>query len=311
LTVWRTALILAALVLALTAARSAPASAAPSCFGAAARDALVPCVNGGLRLKVTPQPRNAPLVKGTPCTKLAPEGLVVPCEFGVLAPEARTHFALIGDSHAAHWRPALAETARGLQWHGYQLSRNSCSLTTTQLALPEPYGSECAAWKAQVVEWLGRHPEVSTVFLATKTPGPRDFAPAPQPAFAQQVAAHLTGWSWLPASVRRVFVIRDNPSARVSTMDCVRRALKRRRSPGPACAVPRAAALPPDPLEAAVAQADPARFRLVDLTPFFCDAVKCYPVVGGVLVHKDVNHLTRHFAETLGPFLLRAVVGFA
>ena len=47
----------------------------------------------------------------------------------------------------------------------------------------------------------------------------------------------------------------------------------------------------------------------MDLTPFFCDQRSCYPVVGGVLVHKDINHLTRHFAETLGPYLLRAVVG--
>jgi hypothetical protein len=303
-------LIFAVLALALLALPSA-AGTDPSCFGAAARDPALPCVNPSLRLKVTPSTRNAPLVKGAPCAKLPAQGVVVPCEFGVLAASARQHFALVGDSHAAHWRPTLLRVAQGLQWHGYQLSRNSCSLTTIQLAQPEPFASECAAWKTQVVDWLTRHPEVTTVFLATKTPGPRDFAPNPQPAFDAQVAGHLAGWSWLPASVRRVFVIRDNPSARTTTMGCVQRALKRRRSPGSACAVPRARALPPDPLEAAVAQADPSRFRLVDLTPFFCDAGSCYPVVGGVLVHKDVNHLTRHFAETLGPYLLRAVVGFS
>jgi hypothetical protein len=267
-------------------------------------------VNKSLRLKVTPTPRNAPLVKGAPCTKLPAEGLVVPCEFGVVAANAREHFALFGDSHAAHWRPTLAHVAQGLQWHGYQLSLNSCSLTTVQLAQPEPYFSQCAAWKLQVVEWLTRHPEVTTVFLATKTPGPRDFAPDPEPAYDAQVAGHGAAWAWLPPSVRKVFVIRDNPSVRTTTMGCVRRAMSRHRPPGPACAVPRAKALPPDPVEAAIAQADPARFRLVDLTPFFCDDASCDPVVGGVLVHKDVNHHTRHFAETLGPFLLRAVVGF-
>jgi len=215
--------------LVLLVGTSGSAVAAPSCYGAAARDAALPCVNPSLRLKVTPQPRNAPLVRGTPCTKLPPEGVVVPCEFGVLAANARTHFALVGDSHAAHWRPTLAEMARGLQWHGYQLSRNSCSLTTVPLAQPEPYFSECGAWKTQAAEWLGRHPEVTTVFLTTKTPGPRDFAPNPEPAFETQVQGHLAAWSWLPASVTRVFVIRDSPSARVTTMDCVRRAVARRR----------------------------------------------------------------------------------
>ena len=107
-----------------------------------------------------------------------------------------------------------------------------------------------------------------------------------------------------------MFVIRDSPSARVTTMDCVRRAVKRRRrAPGRRARSRGVTALPPDPQEAAIAQVDPARFKFVDLTPFFCDERSCYPVVGGVLVHKDINHLTRHFAETLGPYLLRAVVG--
>ena len=30
-------------------------------------------------------------------------------------------------------------------------------------------------------------------------------------------------------------------------------------------------------------------------------------VVGGVLVHKDVGHLTRDFSATLGPYLLRSL----
>jgi len=47
--------------------------------------------------------------------------------------------------------------------------------------------------------------------------------------------------------------------------------------------------------------------QVVDLTPQFCGSRTCFPVVGGVLVHKDVDHLGQLFARTLGPFLLRAV----
>ena len=47
--------------------------------------------------------------------------------------------------------------------------------------------------------------------------------------------------------------------------------------------------------------------RAVDLTDHFCDRRDCFPVVGGVLVHKDVDHLTQQFAATLGPYLLRAI----
>ena len=83
------------------------------------------------------------------------------------------------------------------------------------------------------------------------------------------------------------------------------RAVARRRSPGATCALPRAEALPPDP--AVVAAAGMRRVRVVDLTPHMCDRRRCFPVVGGVLVHKDGSHLTTPFATSLGPFLLRSV----
>jgi hypothetical protein len=38
-----------------------------------------------------------------------------------------------------------------------------------------------------------------------------------------------------------------------------------------------------------------------------CDRRLCYPVVGGVLVHRNAGHLTRLFATTMGPFLLGEV----
>ena len=42
---------------------------------------------------------------------------------------------------------------------------------------------------------------------------------------------------------------------------------------------------------------------VVDLTAQFCGPRACYPVIGGVLVHKDNNHLGQLFAQTLGPFM--------
>jgi hypothetical protein len=49
--------------------------------------------------------------------------------------------------------------------------------------------------------------------------------------------------------------------------------------------------------------------RAVDLTRFFCDRRRCYPVIGGALVFKDPTHLTGVFATTLAPYLLRAIDG--
>jgi hypothetical protein len=287
------------------------ASAAPRCFGAAARDPRHPCTNPKLKLSLTPTLRAAPLVRGTPCARLPVEGLVEPCGFGVADASAQGFFALLGDSHAAHWRPALTTLARHQHLRGFQLTRNGCGLTTVPLAMPEGVLETCTSWKAQVVEWLKRHPEVTTVYLAQKTPDSDDFLPNAAPGFDAQVNGFVEAWKWLPESVQHVVVIRDTPSMLEGTMGCIGRALKQRREPGRACAVPRAKALPADPAAAAIAKADDDRVQLVDLTPFFCDAGSCYPVVGGVLVHKDVNHITRRFAETLAPYLERAVAALA
>jgi hypothetical protein len=47
--------------------------------------------------------------------------------------------------------------------------------------------------------------------------------------------------------------------------------------------------------------------RLLDFSDSMCTATLCPPVVGGVLVLRDADHLTRAFSATLGPYLLRAL----
>jgi hypothetical protein len=300
--------VLLATLLGLAVFASGPAQAkTPRCFGAAARDPLKPCTNAKLNRSVTPTPRRAPLIPGSDCAKLAPQGSAVPCAFGPDAASARGHFALIGDSHAAHWRSAVTLIARRAHWRGVALTLSGCSFSTIARTLPEPYASECETWKSDVLAWLAAHPEVTSLVLANKTPDQDDFAPRPMPSFEAQANAYVEMWNRLPASVRRVYVIRDNPSGRVTTLTCVARMMARKRSAARHCSVPLRTALRPDPQAEAVMLAATPRIALVDLTPFFCDARSCYPVVGGVLVYRDINHLTTLFAETLAPFLQRAL----
>jgi hypothetical protein len=112
----------------------------------------------------------------------------------------------------------------------------------------------------------------------------------------------------LPASVRRVVVLRDNPRATFETLGCLEAAVERGRRPDVRCALDRSQALLPDAAaDAALALAPSGRTQEVDLTRFFCDADRCLPVVGGALVYKDASHLSAPFAATLGPYLLAAL----
>jgi hypothetical protein len=112
----------------------------------------------------------------------------------------------------------------------------------------------------------------------------------------------------VPRSVERIVVLRDAPSALPAgaTLECVEEAMRDRRPAGEVCALPRSRALWRDPAAVAAGSLAP-RVRLVDLTRFFCDARRCFAVVGGALVHRDVSHMTTAFARTLGPYLLSAL----
>ena len=103
-------------------------------------------------------------------------------------------------------------------------------------------------------------------------------------------------------------MIRDNPTDRTATHDCVRRAIA--RAPAGRAGVRDARAggsCRPTPRSAPPGGSRDRGARVIDLTRYFCGRRRCLPVVGGVLVHKDVDHLTQQFARTLGPFLLRRI----
>ncbi len=291
----------------LVAPAPAPASSgAPKCLGAAARDPLRPCHNPSLKLRVSPTPIQAQITPNLACTGEAVDEVLEQCAFGLPAAEAAETVAVIGDSHAAHWRAALAVVARAKRWRVLELATPHCPLST---ARPDsgPYVTRfCPDWNQRVLAWLGTHPEIRTVFHSANARAPI-VVPAQRSEFVARVGGYLRAWRSLPASVQRLIVIRDNPTDKVGTHACVRRAIARRRPAGRACAIARKSVLVPDAAVTAARRLRSRGARVIDLTPHFCGRRSCLPVVGGVLVHKDVDHLTQLFARTLGPYLLRGV----
>lgn len=305
----RRALLLAACAIALAPAiaggAAAPASGpTPRCFGAASRDPLRPCHNPRLRLAVVPTPAQARRALNAPCGLTLVAGLPV-CAFGVPAGEATGTVALVGDSHAAHWRAAVAVVAQSQRWHGISLTHSSCPLSKATRNLPAPDRRRCATWRRRVLRWFRGHPEVATVFVAGLSDGTGVVPRGGRNAFDTAAAGYVAAWKALPASIEHIVVLRDTPKVRDDTDRCIEQAMARHTPAGPACAVPRAAAVDRDPLVGAAKRWRSPRVRVVDLTRVFCDRGACYPVVGGALVYKDSHHLTAVFATTLGPLLQR------
>ena len=229
-----------------------------------------------------------------------------PQRLPVRVPDGAATIALVGDSHASHWRGALAFVAQAKGRRGYSLSHRSCPLQKARRDVPRRAQAECERWKADVFAWFAAHPEVDTVFVAGLTGGSGVVPSGGRSRFETAVNGYAEAWAALPASVRRIVVIRDTPSVAGDTDRCVARAASRRSEAGTECAVTRTRSLKPDPAIVAARWLGDQRQQTVDLTPFFCDS-RCYPVIGGALVLRDTSHMTDTYATSLGPYLLRAV----
>jgi hypothetical protein len=281
-----------AALLALLFVTGAAADAAPRCYGAADRDPAKPCHNAKLDRSVTPTPEEATITPNVACT---PQGELDACSVGVASGEP---VVIVGDSHAAHWRAAMEVVAKRKRWHVLEFARPHCPFSFSAPAPTESGAADCVAYNQKVIGYLADNPSITKVFVSNN---------ARLPMAKRGIAYRLDGDSAalraLPASVRDVWVLRDPPTDRATSHDCVERQLKRHRSFA-ACAVPRKRALVRDPtLESALRLGR----HVIDLTRFFCSSRSCFPVVGGVLTHKDQDHLTQDFARTLGPYILRAV----
>lgn len=277
------------------------------CFGAASRAPGAPCVNITLNTMVVPTPAAAQTVPDADCGVVHRSRALFVCGWGVPADRSVRTVALIGDSHAAHWRPALELVAARENWRVVSMSRAGCPLTTAHPKLPtKARSASCVAWNRSVQRWLARHRTVSVVFVAQH----RINVSVPKGHLQTPVIRRGYTSAWrqlLGGHVQHVVVLRDTPRDTPNTQACVTGAIAGGIAAGPACAVPRRYALPPDPARAAARAIHNPRVQVVDLSRVFCGPRFCLPVIGGALVHRDTEHMTREFVVSLGPILLDAV----
>jgi hypothetical protein len=287
------------------AARPAADLPTQRCFGAASRDPARRCHNRALGRMVVPTPEEAKLGTNSPCAPGDPTEELYPCHFGVPTERATRTIALVGDSHAAHWRAAVDVVAHQRGWHGISLTQTGCPMTKAIPILRGRQRDDCLGYNESIGPWLERHPEVSVV--VTSQHGGDVVKRRRQTQRAAQIEGFRRAFSELPPSVERVLVIRGTPWSSITVPGCIKRSLAAGRRPDVACAIPRSRSLRRDLAAVAAERMDSERVRVLDLTPFMCGERRCYPVVGGALVHKDGGHITQVFSRTLGPYLGRYI----
>ena len=231
---------------------------------------------------------------------------VISCTYGDATSD--TVVALVGDSHAAHWQPALQLLAEDHGWRLETYTKSSCifaDVLTWDPGTEAPYDS-CHAWQANVRErLLAEQPDVVVVSANGTYQLPGEPEPMDREASMQGLAeGSAANWRALEESGIDVVTILDTPRLVVNAPECV----AEHRDDLDACALDRDNAVERSgtPMLRAGAALVP-EVDVVDLNAFVCPRESCVPVVGGVLTHSDSHHLTATYVRTLAPQLEEAL----
>ena len=308
-------LMLASVALALAVPASASASSLrnSSCFGAGvfAQRCAGSKTATSLALRVFPSIKAARQTKWRygpyRNDELCDGGLrlrdkLLACSLGVEPSRAVKTVALIGDSHSAHWRPAIDAAANSRRWNVFSLVQGACDFNlVTQNRGGFVNEADCRSWRLRVPIFLAARPSIHTVIFAQFSYQGLGKSPA------HEIDAYHKAWKLLPASVKEIVVIRDNPRGGVEHYRCIESAQARRVSLGPACASPRREVLTADYAARAASTEVVRKARVVDLSDRYCNSKVCFPVIGGALVFGANDHLTATFNRTLAPAFLAAL----
>ncbi len=222
-----------------------------------------------------------------------------PCVFGPA--NAAFTVALIGDSHAANWEPALEQLAEKNGWRLITHTKSSCSFVTTPMVirgLPYPY-PECATWSANVMKLLESDPPDVAVFSqfaqgAISADGIRS------EAHEARTQAVLQSWERLKAAGIRVVAVKDTPELPMDPLECMAKQDD--------CDVQLTSIKPKFDAIVAAAELSGGAVPVLDFAPLVCPDGVCRMVIGNVLVWRDLHHITNTYAETMAGAFERELV---
>ncbi|MFJ6166758.1 acyltransferase family protein [Micromonospora orduensis] len=216
--------------------------------------------------------------------------------------DATTRLALVGDSHADHWIPALQGAAETNGWRLATYTKSGCPFLTAEILLNDRPYSSCTEWNSRVrAQLLGA--DRPDILVVTNAEYPVRGEPASRWRSAMARELRRT-WSAMTVEKLQVVVLRDTPLHPRDMAECVSEHPTRLTT----CATPRADVLRLGGGPAQEAAADGlAGVRLIDLNDWICPAERCAPVIGGVLVWRDAHHLTATYSATLAPRVAAAL----
>ncbi|MCU6480070.1 acyltransferase [Arthrobacter sp. A2-55] len=279
------------------------------CHGPAALPAQKACTDALGPAAVTAMgPANryyasAPECAPDPGRKAAGVKVVTVCDYSGGRKNAQNIW-LTGDSHAEQWKPALLLLAQKNHWKLTYALLGGCPVADVSFAgyhgKNDPAANASCMAGAHSIAGLIASDKPDKVFYSIFSRKEKVDDGSGRSQEAQYEAGLPKFWGRWADAGSTVYVLADPPlNGYVRDPQCV----VLNPSQPLRCAVPRAVAQPADPMATAVRLMNSPRVKLIDLTDHFCDAGRCYAVVGNVAVYFDADHLNGEFSKLLAPFI--------
>jgi hypothetical protein len=266
-------------------------------------------VAAAAELKAVPSNLNPPLADASAelkvlfldsCMRNGTQGRQPECATGDTA--STTTVALVGDSHAAMWSPALQQIAEQRRWRLETLTKAACPLMDMPITNPiRRLVSQCEQWRGRIIARLRvEHPRlvvVSTWRGYVAGNGGYD------PGFTSYDPAWIDSLTRLVQQLRdtgaKVLVLGPIPDPHSSVPIC----LSGHLDDATACLQPRSTAVNESGIAAESAATKAGGGQYVDVTDLFCSAERCPVIVGDTLVYFDWAHVTFEYSRLLAPVI--------
>jgi peptidoglycan/LPS O-acetylase OafA/YrhL len=270
---------------------------------------------------VLPSPLEAtadvPVIYADGCQQNDSDGDVKVCEYGDV--DSDRVIALVGDSKAAQWQPALAGIAERAGFKLVVMTKSACAFSAAPTVRNGERYTSCDEWNTQAVELLS---ELKPALVLTSQvqgfawseSGEQGRTPENEQAMVDGVVARLSDVTALGSNVA---MISDSPQTPGAVYECVAEntddisvcsydlaggieasALPTQRKVAEALSAPTVDASDFTELETA------PPVSLLDLTGIVCPpqlAAACPAVIGNALIYRQGSHLTATYVETAEP----------
>jgi hypothetical protein len=247
--------------------------------------------------------QDVPALYSHGCSPAIPDPQPRVCTFGTTNNPQST-VVLFGDSHAAEWFPALDQIANSEHWELITIVKPHCDALMLEDEVSAQMARVCNEWRRFAIGQIQQlNPDL--VLISSASIHPVANGRLVTDVAVWQTAAHDT-FAALAQTGAKIRFIRDTPHANYNVLECLAQAEWDSRTHCPALAS--SAALYPEVYAAEVrGAAGLDNVGFIDLSDAICPSGQCDLEIGGMIVYRDMDHLTATYNRSLSGLLLQRI----